>query len=403
MAYEEILCDANNLYAAYKASLKSSKWKEQTQRFEVDYLRNIFFLQDDLKLRTLQNGPVYEFELRERGRVRPIASLPMRDRIVRHVLCDNILLPIIKRKIIYDNGSSVKDRGLSFSRKRFEVHLRKYYREYKNQGYILFGDFSKFYDNIIHEIALEELLTLVQNDEYIMWLLSVIFDGFKIDVSFLSEQERKECLDGVFNKLAYRKISKEKMTGEHYMYKSINLGDQLSAVIGMYYPHRIDTYVKYVRHQKYYGRYTDDWYIMNPSKEELLDILGGICEIADSLGIHINKKKTRIVKIGGSYRYLQIKYTLSPSGKIVKQINPKRVRAMRQKLKKLARKVDTGELDYERVESMFRGWMGSFYKIIPKGQRQNLIALFEELFGKKIQIVNKKMVITDREEERGMV
>ena len=134
MAYEEILCDANNLYAAYKASLKSSKWKEQTQRFEVDYLRNIFFLQDDLKLRTLQNGPVYEFELRERGRVRPIASLPMRDRIVRHVLCDNILLPIIKRKIIYDNGSSVKDRGLSFSRKRFEVHLRKYYREYKNQG-----------------------------------------------------------------------------------------------------------------------------------------------------------------------------------------------------------------------------------------------------------------------------
>ena len=250
---------------------------------------------------------------------------------------------------------------------------------------------------------MEELLTLVQNDEYIMWLLSVIFDGFKIDVSFLSEQERKECLDGVFNKLAYRKISKEKMTGEHYMYKSINLGDQLSAVIGMYYPHRIDTYVKYVRHQKYYGRYTDDWYIMNPSKEELLDILGGICEIADSLGIHINKKKTRIVKIGGSYRYLQIKYTLSPSGKIVKQINPKRVRAMRQKLKKLARKVDTGELDYERVESMFRGWMGSFYKIIPKGQRQNLIALFEELFGKKIQIVNKKMVITDREEERGMV
>ena len=37
-----------------------------------------------------------------------------------------------------------------------------------------------------------------------------------------------------------------------------NIGDQISQIIGIYYPHRIDTYVKFVRSQKYYGRYYDN-------------------------------------------------------------------------------------------------------------------------------------------------
>ena len=89
------------------------------------------------------------------------------------------------------------------------------------------------------------------------------------------------------------------------MEKSVNIGDQLSQVIGIYYPYRIDNYVKYVRSQKFYGRYMDDWYIMNPSKEELFDLLDHIHQIAEEYGIHINKKKTRIVKISSTYKFLQ--------------------------------------------------------------------------------------------------
>ena len=48
MNYEEIVCDANNLYRAYKVSVKSSKWKESTQKFMMNFLRYIFEIQDDL-------------------------------------------------------------------------------------------------------------------------------------------------------------------------------------------------------------------------------------------------------------------------------------------------------------------------------------------------------------------
>ena len=369
MTYEEIVCDANNLYKAYKASIKGSKWKETTQKFMINFLRYLIAIQDDLLNRTLQNGPAEEFSLSERGRVRPITSICIRDRIVRHVLCDEIFLPEVRKHIIYDNGASIKGRGISHQRDRFEVHLRRYYKMYGNEGWILFGDFSKFYDNIIHEIAKRELLKLFDDDEFIDWLLTLIFDGFKIDVSYMSDEEYASCMEDTFNKLDYRNVPKNLLTGEKWMYKSVNIGDQLSQIIGIYYPYRIDNYVKYVRQQKFYGRYMDDWYIMNPSKEELLDLLENICVIAKELGIHINMKKTRIVKISSTYKYLQIRYSLTKDGKIVKRINPTRVTTMRRKLKKLAVKVQNGEILYEHVENMFRSWMGSFYKLLSRQQR----------------------------------
>lgn len=401
MTYKDILCDANNLYKAYLASVKTSKWKESTQIFEMNFLRGIFRIRDALFNQVLTNGVISEFELHEqRGKVRPITSLSIEDRIVRHALCDEILMPKVRRKIIYDNGASSKGRGIDFQRKRFEVHLRKYYKLYGNEGWALFGDFRKFYDNVVHELAKRELLKLVDDDSFVDWLLTVIFDGFKIDVSHLTDEEYLECFEGIFDKLEYRRETKGKdlLTGQRFMPKSVNIGDQLSQTIGIYYPNRIDTYVKYVAQQKFYGRYTDDWYVFNPSKDVLLDILDNIRRIANELHIHINEKKTKIVKISSPLTFLQIKFTLRDDGKIIKRMKSSKVTLFRRKLKKLAVKVNSGEVPYIFVENMFKSWMGSFYKLMSRAQREGLISLYETLFNKRITIINKKMVISEPSE-----
>lgn len=69
---------------------------------------------------------------------------------------------------------------------------------------------------------------------------------------------------------------------------------------------------------------------------------------------------------------------------------------MRRKLKKLAVKAANGEVLYENVENMFRGWMGSFYKLLSRQQRKNLMTLYEDLFDKTVTVVGKKLVISDR-------
>lgn len=398
MDYKTVVCDANHLFSAYLNSIKGSKWKETTQSFMLYYLRYIFRLQNDLLDRTYKNSPADEFYVRERGHIRAISSIPPRDRIVRHILCDDIFMPEIRKKIIYDNGASIKGRGIDFQRRRFETHLRKYVKEYGCDGWILFGDFSKFYDNIIHEKAKKQLLDLVNNDEYISWLLDIIFKAFEVDVSFMTETEQEEYLYGVFDKNAYRRLPHKLKTGKIFMQKSVNIGDQLSQLIGIYYPNRIDTYVKYVCGEKYYGRYMDDWYIISNSKEKLQKLLSDITDIASNLGIHLNRKKTHITKIIKTFKFLQIKYTVTKCGKIFKRINPKRVAVMRRKLKKLANKVRIGEITYEdTVENMFKGWMGVHYKLMSRQQRINMIRLFERLYDKSVKIVKNKMIITDKD------
>lgn len=402
MDCKSIICDANNLYEAYLKTIKGSKWKETTQKFALNYLRNIFKLIDELLKQSYLPGEEGEFTLNERGKIRPITTLQPRDRLVRHVVCDEILMPEVEKKIIYDNGASIKGKGIGHSRKRFEVHVHKAFEEYgTNELYCLFGDFSKFYDNIIHEIAKNQLLELFHYDEYLDWLLTVIFDNFKVDVSYMSDEEFESCISDVFNRLDYRKIPKEFKTGERFMEKSLNIGDQLSQIVGIYYPNRMDTYVKFVRSMKYYGRYMDDFYIISNSKEELMSVFEGMVKIADELGIHMNMKKTHIGRLDKVNKYLQVKYTLTDTGHLIKRINPKRVTKMRQKLKGLKRKLDLGETIYESIEEMFRSWMGSFYKVMSNSQRLKLIKIFEDLFNRKVTFKKQsgkwKMIIEEVE------
>lgn len=395
MDYESIMTDENAIYKAILKSTENSTWKPSSQCARNNMLSLVFDISDSLRDRTYTSEPESQFTLSERGKIRRVNGFNVVDRSVRHVLCDDILAPLISNKIIYDNGASVKGRGISHARKRFDAHLRKYFMHNKgNKGWILFGDFSKFYDNILHEVAKKQLLKLVDNDSFLSWIFDIIFDGFKIDASDLSDDEYDCLYSGVFDKILFENehhsSNKIKM-----MPKSVSIGDQLSQQIGIYYPHEIDNYVKIVRSQKYYGRYMDDWYVISSNKDELYDILHNIIQIGLPLGLHINAKKTHICKLDSKYKFLQVKYSLTSTGKVIKRINPKRVTTMRRRLKKLANKVNEGTVKYENVENTFRSWMGGFHKLLSNEQRLNLIELYEQLFNKKIHIVKSKMIIEE--------
>lgn len=390
MDYEKQITDPNALYEGILKAIYGSKWKESSQRALLNILSLAFKIEEELKTKTYTSDVDKTFVVNERGRKRYITSFNVEDRAVRHVLCDDVFAPLIREKIIYDNGASVEGRGISFSRKRFEVHLRKYFMEHKtNEGWILFGDFSKFYDNILHDEAKEQLLELVDYNPFVSWLLNVIFKTFEVDCSALTDEECEQLYYGILNKLDYDPNGPKEKT----LKKSIAIGDQLSQQIGIYYPHRIDNYIKIVRGQKYYGRYMDDWYIISSSKEELEDILENVIKMGSEMGLHVNLNKTRIVKLSSTFKYLQVKYTLTKTGKVIKRINPKRVTAMRKRLKKFAVKINNNEMDYENVENTFKAWMGSFYKILSKEQRHNLISLYERLFAKKVRVVRGKLDI----------
>lgn len=372
--------DLNVLYDAYRASMKSSAWKREPQRFERDFLSEIVKIHDELESRTYVTSERHTFVTHERGKARLIHGARMRDRVVRHALCDNILNPTFERYTIYNNSASQKGKGVDFARKLFERDLHNYWLEHRNNdGYICFVDFSKFYDNVRHKEVKEAACRVV--DEMSGWLFSSIIDTFKVDVSYMSDEEYAHCLEKKYNSIEYYETVPENLkTGKKLMAKSVDIGDQISQSIGVFFPTPIDNYITIVRGHRRAGRYMDDIYIIHHDLGYLKETLKGVSEQAEKLGLYINEKKTHICKLSDKFTYLQMRYQLTETGKVVKRVKPATITRERRKLKKYKKLLDNGEVTYKNIEQSYKSWMGKYTKVMSKRQTKNIKRLYNELF-----------------------
>lgn len=372
-SYQREIFDGNVLYEAYLRAKKGSDWKPQVQKFEMNYLLELSKMQRELIDKSYEFLPTTSFTLNERGKPRRITGEQIQDRIVKHALCDEVLNPLIEPHLIYDNGASLRGKGLSFTRRRLLTHLRKYYAKHGNKGYILLIDFSKYYDNIRHDVLMEMFRRYIK-DEHALWLLEKTIERSRVDVSYMTDEEHAHCMDTLFDSLAYQRIDEKLLTGRRYMAKHLNIGDQVAQTAGIAYRMRIDNYVKIVKGVKLYAGYMDDSYAIHESKEFLQELLKGVVEIAKHIGITVNLKKTRICKLSERWRFLQTQYSLTKTGRIIQKINPKRLTMMRRKMKKIAHKLTRTDFT-----NFYQSWFRNHYKLMSKQQRTNMDILFNQL------------------------
>lgn len=377
-----LLWDMNYLYDAFKRSMKGSSWKSQPQKFEQDVLYQLTKLSNSLKNHTYESDPTVEFVLNERGKTRYIYGNTIRDRIIRHNLCDNIINPAINNLLIYNNGASQKGKGISFSRKKFETDLHNFYLKYHNiDGYVLLIDFSKFYDNISHQGVKDMFRDILDNES--KWLLNLIIDSFNIDITNYPDVDPNNKFDCIAFHEQVADLSKD--LPKRFLGKGINIGDQTSQSIGVFYPTRIDTYATVVRGHRWYGRYMDDIYIIHKDKSYLEETLRGIQQLADKYGLFINQKKTRLCKLSDTYRFLQIKYFVTESGKVIKRINPKAITRERRKLKAYKRLLEKGIMEYKDIKNAYKGWICDYHKIMSKKQITHMQSLYFSLFNDTVR------------------
>ena len=390
------LTDLNLLYDSFLASMKGSAWKEEPQRFEIDFLSEIVRLKHEVDNRTYVTLPEIEFKLNERGKIRHIHGTRIRDRVVRHILCDGELSEALRPYLIYNNGASQKGKGITFARTMFERDLHNFWLKYRsNEGFVAFVDLSKYYDNIRHDRIREMVLPLLSEEA--AWLLDQILHTFEVDVSYMTDDQYDRCMDDKFDSVwYYENIPEEAKTGEKYMPKSVDIGDQVSQDIGIFFPTRIDNYVKIVCGCKWYGRYMDDMYIICRDREELNSIVNGIKAEAVALGMFINDRKTRIVRLSDTYKFLQIKYSLTERGRVIKRINPKSVTRERRRLKAYKRLMDAGKMQYADIEQAAKSWIADYSRLMSNEQIDHLKALYMALFGKELSWKPKSSMRTER-------
>lgn len=371
--YQREIYDLNVLYESFKRARKSSAWKPDTQRFSMYWLLEIAKMSKQLKDKSYRLSPTVEFMMNERGKTRYIHGECMRDRVAKHALCDEIINPSIDRFLIHDNSASRIGKGVDFARRRLEEQIHKFYRETgSNDGYILIMDFSKYYDNIRHDVLLDQFDKYIQN-ETALWLIKQVVNREAIDVSYMSDKEYSHCMNEVFDSIVYHKARHAK-TGEKFMPKHLNIGDPVAQSAGIMHPVPFDNYAKIVLGIKNYSRYMDDSEIIARTKEELKDIFEKLCAKAKELGIFVNRKKSRICKLSSKWRFLQIEYTLTETGHLIRKINPKRLHDFTRKLKKLA-----GVLPEDKFFELYNSWFRRHLKYMSKIQRTNLESLYHQL------------------------
>lgn len=399
------MADANNLYDGFYRSRIGSHSKASVKKFRWNRLKEIRKLQIELESlnKNEDDDNAYKlskytkFFVNERGKIRAITALCIRDRIVKHVLNDVFLLPHITPYLIYDNGASLKGKGVSFTRNRIIAHLQKYYRQYQsNEGYFMSMDFSGYYDNIDHFKAMQ-FIKKYEPDVFVQKLCWQAFDSYKIDVSYMNNEEYNNCRTTKFSMVEYRKnhvLFDDNVINKKYLNKSLSVGDQTSQITAIAFPTPIDNMIKIVNKCHYYARYMDDFYIISNNMEEIRKIQKDVCEKAQDMKLFINDKKTQIIKLKNTFTFMQLKYYLKDNGYVVVRINSKTVSRMRRKLKKLKKLYDKKEVSKEQIASLFRSWIQNFRKYMSKIQIKNLINLYQNLYGNDLDVwlQNKKLL-----------
>lgn len=395
------IADADHLYDAFKAARKGSQWKGQVQSFRWNVLKEIGKLQNELLLFQHDEPGAYQlqeysrFMVHERGKTRAITALKMRDRVVKHALNDLYLIPHIRPHLIYDNGASLKGKGVSFTRGRLIAHLEKFYRETgNNEGYIMTLDFSGYYDNIDHAVA-NQMIEAYEPDPFARKLTRQAIDSYKVDVSYMSATEFAAAKRTKFSTVEYRRAGHERHCfGSQYLYRSLSVGDQTSQITAIAFATPIDQLIKTVCGCHYYGRYMDDLYVIAKTKQELRSMLSRIREMSERQKLFLNARKTQIYKISQTFAFMQYRYFLRENGHVVVRMNPETVTRMRRRLKKLHRRVLLGRTRHLKVEEMFRAWIANYSRLLSRRQRAQLIELYQTLFGGGLDLWMKTRHIT---------
>lgn len=346
------MINADQLIKAYGRLRKASGWKASTQRFEINLLSEAANLLHDVRTGEYKPGKGKSFILNEQGRLRLIRALEPRDMILEHALCDNILNPTLQPYIIHDNGASMVGKGISFTRRRFEQHLHKFYRQYGRDGYILKIDFRKFFDNIRHDVLLKEFAEHIPQET--IELLKLILQNNAVDVTGF---EDKYTMDNIYNALEHHTAG-GKLEGKTILHKSLAIGAPISQIAGIYLPHRIDSWCKTVKGCKFYHAYMDDRIIIHHDKQFLRQILADIMQIAETVGIHINSRKTQIIKLTRPFVFLKTRYFLTDTGKLIKKIPKDVVKRQQRKMRKMARLAAEGQITLKEFQTQYKSWRG---------------------------------------------
>lgn len=330
-----------NLYKAMKKCCRGVRWKDSVVRYETNGLKNTFKLSKRLKNGSYKSQPYQTFHIYE-PKERIIDAPRLVDRQFQRSLCDNGLYDDLTEHFIRDNYACQIGRGTDDALERMKVQLRRYYQKHGCHGWFLKCDIQKYFPSTRHDVA-NKIIEKYCTDQNAIKAVQNVIDSFDGDVG-------------------------------------IGLGSQISQLIELTVLNDLDHFIKERLRIKEYVRYADDFILMCDDRDYLVHCLRKIEQKLSVIGLQLNNKTT-IQPMQHGVIFLQWRFVLTETGKVLMLMDPSKVTRQRHKMRKLWEKERDGKIP----EGSTRHSAESFIANAARGNtwrlQKNIIHYYHELTG----------------------
>lgn len=301
-----------NLMRAATLSARGVSWKSQVQRFMADRLCQCVRLRDEILSGTWRPREVRPFTVCERGKLRRVTPVSMRDRVVERCLCDNAFAAFVTSEVMEGSSACLKGRGLHYAVNRIKGHLER-------------ADFDAWY--------------------------------YRYDFhDYFHKIDRGRAIDRMRGRLAppFIPIVALSIGGESGV--GLELGSQVCQLTAVWYPTPLDHVILGLPGLIGYDRYMDDGLAVFDSKEQALEAQEAFAEQAGEIGLTMNPDKTYCNRVTHPIVFCKTRIRKRPDGVSVNVRKPQTRHSVRH-VRHVMRRAERVEIDTEPVIASTLGYI----------------------------------------------
>lgn len=310
----------DNIHEAARDAAKGVRWKASVQRYMVHSLRNSLYARRDLLAGNDIRKGFVRFHVIERGKDRAIAAPRFSERVIQKAVTRAVVAPAVWPTLTPGCAANMRGRGTDYALMRLKGQLAEHYRRHGAEGYVLLMDFSDYFGTIGHGTALDLV--------------------------------RRTLIDPAAIEFMRLQIEANGSIG-------LGLGSEPNQALAVAIPSPLDHLGERWRGIEASGRYMDDSYFIALDKDTLWQFLDAARALCASLGITINERKTKVVKLTRGFTFLKKRFRFTESGRIVVTPIPKSLARERRKLRVHSRMVADGSMTIEQAYVSYMSFRGS--------------------------------------------
>lgn len=340
--YFDEACSFGALYKGLKKSCRNVRWKDSVVGYEANGLKNTLNLSRSLKSGKYKISKYQEFTVHE-PKERKILASRLVDRQFQRSLCDNGLYQDITEHLIRDNMACQTGRGTDDALRRMKVHLQRHYRKHGLEGWVLRCDVHHFFQNTRHDVAKAVVWKYVSDQRAAKAVCDVI-DSFGGDVG-------------------------------------VGLGSQISQLVELLVLNDLDHFIKERLKIRGYIRYMDDFILIHESKEYLKFCREEIRKKLEEMGFELHQRKTVLHPLKQGITFLQWRFILTETGKVLMLMNPAKLTKQRRRMRKLWEKEKTGAVRAGTVHDSFQAFLANAERGNSWKMRESIKQFYKDLTG----------------------